>query len=97
MIRSAVKAVLAHREHKPMRYFAYNDFGEDGEPVVTVKSEKQILDEYWELWVRMMETRYNFTPQETKMLKHDECIEYWTAFNWAWPVDENGKTLESEE
>ena len=94
MIRSAVQMVSVLLDHKPMRYFAYDYFDEDGAPTILVKSEKEILNEYWAQWGRMMETRYNFTPEEAEKLKQDECIEYWVSLNWAWEVDERGRPLE---
>jgi len=94
MILNAVKAVLGLRERRPVRYFAYNDLGENGEPIVTIVTDQQILKEYWEYWCRSMEEKKGLTVEEFRALNQDDCIEDWINIHWAWQVDENGKTLE---
>jgi hypothetical protein len=77
-----------------MRYFAYNDTGENGEPIVSVLSEKQILNKYWKHWVRAVEEQRRLTPSEASRLNTDDCIEDWATIHWAWPCDEKGRALE---
>lgn len=85
-----------------MKYYTYNDPVDTTViPIVNVVrtvSEKEILDQYWVYWSKLMIDRmYNPIPNGriiTKdMITIDLCIDDWVVNAWAWETDKDGKSI----
>lgn len=65
-----------------MKRWRYVEPGDDGvTPVVVVKTEQEILDQYWEYWQMMMRAR-----GKDAEVSRANCIADWVTVNWAEPV-----------
>lgn len=74
-----------------MRYYSYNEMGDDGENIVVTKSETDILHEYWPYWYGKMCEKFGKEVVHAKYSFH-ECLEDWIVVNWAWEVEQNERT-----
>lgn len=66
-----------------MRYFKYNE-GQDNNGIdhIAVKSEQEILDEYWDYWFdEMSRVHDDFEVSE------EDCLADFVNIHWAWEVD----------
>lgn len=67
-----------------MRYYKYNE-QRDGVDELIVKSEAEILNEYWDKWSEKMERMYG--PGHA-VITPDNCIADWVIEHWAWEAEE---------
>lgn len=61
------------------KHYSYDDqeFG------IVTKSEKEILDEFWENWSKKIIQKYGNLDNFSKK----ECIEDWCVLHYAWESD----------
>lgn len=66
-----------------MRYFCYNELGDNDKNIVVTKSESEIREEYWSYWYDRMCKKFgqNYVDQ---MYSFEDCLEDWIISNWAW-------------
>lgn len=79
----------------PIRYFAYNELGEDNPVIVT---EDQIRQSYWPYWKGQMlhaikENSPNRRPITEADITFENCLDEWVVLHWAWDVDQDGNPL----
>jgi len=70
-----------------LRYFTYNEQSADEEPILVTKSEKEILDEYWDWWYDKMCEKFGKEHVDANYSSKD-CIDDWIVVNWAWEVED---------
>jgi hypothetical protein len=68
-----------------MRYFSYNEQGDDDENVVVTMSEDEIRKEYYPYWYEKMCKKFG-KEYVDKNYSFEECLIDWQAVNWAWKV-----------
>ena len=65
--------------------YAYNDLGPNLEHVITIKTSKQIIDEYFPIWEKKMIEKWG---ESSSLITKENCIEDWKIIHYAWEVDE---------
>ena len=70
-----------------MRYYSYNEMGDDGENIVVTKSEDDIRKEYWPYWYGKMCEKFGKDHVDDQYCFED-CLDHWFVVNWAWEVKE---------
>lgn len=68
-----------------MNYYSYNEYSEE-DPVVITKSEKEIIDEYYDFWYDRMCKKFGKEHVDANYTKYD-CIDDWVVIHWAWEVN----------
>ncbi len=68
-----------------MRYFCYNEYISDDQSELIIKSEEQILKEYFPYWKKRMEDRFGV---DDPRITEAECLDEWIVVNWAWEVND---------
>ena len=68
-----------------MKYYSYNEYSEEDSVVVT-KSEKEIIDEYYDFWYDRMCKKFGKEQVDANYTKYD-CIDDWIVTHWAWEVE----------
>ena len=64
-----------------MKRYCYTEPDEKGKPHLVIKTEQEILAEYWPYWAgRMKELGRGPITREA-------CLEDWIVVNWAAPYD----------
>lgn len=76
------------RHTAPIKYWTYSDPDENGNELITVMSEEEILNSYFSYWVGRM-TAVGKQDQISKA----ECLDDWIVVNWAVECDSTGKLL----
>ncbi len=69
-----------------MKYYSYNEYSEEDSVVVT-KSEKEIIDEYYDFWYDRMCKKFGKEQVDANYTKYD-CIDDWIVTHWAWEVND---------
>lgn len=69
-----------------MNYYSYNEYSEEDTVVIT-KSEKEIIDEYYDFWYDRMCKKFGKEHVDANYTKYD-CIDDWIVTHWAWEVNE---------
>lgn len=64
-----------------MRTFAYNEIGENNEPIIKTFTEEEILKTYYPWWKSELESL-----GRSNLVSEENCIEDWVVINWAWEV-----------
>lgn len=70
-----------------MRYYSYNEMGDNGENLVITKSEVDINKEYWPYWYKKMCDKFGQDVVDANYCFED-CLDDWVVVNWAWEVNE---------
>ena len=70
-----------------MRYYSYNEMGDDGENLVITKSEDDIRKEYWPYWYGKMCEKFG-KDHVDDLYNFEDCLDHWFVVNWAWEVKE---------
>jgi hypothetical protein len=75
-----------------MKHYTYAEPTSDTDfsPKFITISEAQIIDEYWDYWIRCMENRGYDISDYTK----EDCIMDWRVIHWAWESDKFGNHIE---
>lgn len=68
-----------------MRYYSYNEMGDDGENIVVTKSEEDVRKEYWPYWYGRMCEKFGKDRVDDEYCFED-CLDDWYVVNWAWEV-----------
>lgn len=72
-----------------MKYYTYVILDDDNISAMYVtKSEKEILEEYWEYWYNRMCHKFGKEVVDTTY-SSVECIEDWVISNWAWESEQS--------
>jgi hypothetical protein len=68
-----------------MKYYSYNTYKTDPsvDPYVDVKSEEEILLEYWDYWYGKMCDKFGKDNVDQNYCRLD-CIDDWCVVHWAW-------------
>lgn len=66
-----------------MKYYCYNDFDENNNPVIRVMSEEEIIARYWDTWYNGMCKKFSKEIVDKEYSKQD-CIDDWIVIHWAW-------------
>ena len=64
-----------------MRRFKYIEFIDEDIELVKVKTEKEVLDMYWDYWVSKMKQ-----VEREHLISEENCIQDWVVINWAWEL-----------
>lgn len=72
-----------------MRYYTYNEPGDDGSNITVTVSEEEILEVYKPYFLRQMKR----ITGDTVGFPDEEIIDQWVVINWAWETDIDGNTL----
>jgi hypothetical protein len=69
-----------------MKIYLYNEpvFGDDGNlinNIIIEKTEKEILDIFWDTWHERMVDKYGHNHE---LITEQTCIEDWVTIHWAW-------------
>jgi hypothetical protein len=67
-----------------MRYWKTIHPDENGNVVVGIYSDRDILDKYWEYWKRKMSL-----VNKEHLINKERCIEDWVTDNWAHEIKKN--------
>ena len=70
-----------------MRYYSYNEMGDDGENLVITKSEDDIRKEYWPYWYGRMCDRFEQSYVD-EHFSFEDCLDDWIVVHWAVEVKE---------
>ena len=70
-----------------MRYYSYNEMGDDGENLVVTKSEDDIRKEYWPYWYGRMCEKFG-KDHVDDLYNFEDCLDDWFVVNLAWEVKE---------
>jgi hypothetical protein len=68
-----------------MRYFCYDEPGEDGENVVVTMSEDEIRKEYFPYWYEKMCKKFG-KQKVDETYSFEECLIDWQVIHGAWKV-----------
>lgn len=63
-----------------MKKYSFMELTDDEEAKMTVMTEDQILEEYWEFWSRKMTEKYG---PDHEWITSENCIEDWCVTHWA--------------
>jgi len=63
-----------------MKYYAYHEYGQDD---LIIKSEDDIISEYWDYWCDKVRK-----VNRDHLISRENCIDDWVVVNWAWEIDE---------
>jgi len=66
-----------------MRYFSYNEQGDNDENVVVTMSEDEIREEYYPYWYEKMCNKFG-KEYVDKNYSFEDCLDDWRVVNWAW-------------
>ena len=66
-----------------MRYYCYNELGDDDQELIIVKSEDDIRKEYWPYWYERMCKKFG-QKNVDKKFSFQDCLDDWVIVNWAW-------------
>ena len=64
-----------------MRRFKYIEFIDEDIELVKVKTEKEVLEMYWDSWVSKMKQ-----VEREHLISEENCIQDWVVINWAWEL-----------
>lgn len=66
-----------------MRHWKYLELPDkEGDPAVEIiKTDEEILDEYWNYWCSQM-----IRVRKSPMMTEENCIEDYVVVNWAWEI-----------
>jgi len=53
------------------------------EPVESIVTDSQVLDEYWRVWWKRAKAFYQKHPNSRLPITKEACIEDWVIINWA--------------
>jgi hypothetical protein len=70
-----------------MRYYSYNELGDDGENLVVTKSEEDVRKEYWPYWYGRMCEKFG-KDHVDDLYNFEDCLDDWFVVNLAWEVKE---------
>lgn len=65
-----------------MKVWRHVSPGEDGQPIVTVMTEAQIIAEYYPFWCEQMKK-----VGKADLISEQSCIDDWVVVHWAEEVD----------
>lgn len=63
-----------------MRRFSYAEYNEDDKAFIIIKTEQEILEDYWKFWSDKMEQKFGAGH---KLITKQNCIEDWVTTHWA--------------
>jgi len=66
-----------------MRYFCYNEQGDDDENVVVTMSEDEIREEYYPYWYEKMCNKFG-KQKVDETYCFEDCLDDWLVVHWAW-------------
>ena len=71
-----------------MKKYIYEEPDKDGNNIKVIKTEEEILENYWKYWSSIME-RLNKHSEITK----ENCILDWCVVHWAYSQEENDNDI----
>lgn len=66
-----------------MRYYSYNELGDNDENIVVTMSEEEIKKTYYPYWYERMCKKFG-KEHVDQNYSFNECLEDWIIVNWAW-------------
>ena len=66
-----------------MRYYSYNEMGDNGENLIITVSEDEIRKTYYPWWKERMYKKFGKDAVDAKF-SFDDCLYDWIVVNWAW-------------
>lgn len=66
-----------------MRYYSYNELGDNDENIVVTMSEEEIKKTYYPYWYERMCKKFG-KEHVDQNYSFNECLEDWIVVNWAW-------------
>jgi hypothetical protein len=71
-----------------MRYYSYNELPSEDQSIgdkgfIVTLSEKEILEQYYPHWYRLMCKRYGQEYVDTTF-SFEDCLDDWCVLHWAW-------------
>lgn len=65
-----------------MKYWTYEEPGDDGEVVTHKLSEAEIIEQYYPYWQTQMKK-----VGKEDLINEANCIEDWVTVHWAWEIN----------
>lgn len=71
-----------------MKYYSYNELGDNDEDIVVTLSEEEIKKTYYPYWYERMCKKFG-KEHVDQNYSFNECLDDWIIVNWAWEVKDN--------
>jgi hypothetical protein len=70
--------------------WAYNEPDKNYNDVLVVKTEQEIIDDFFKVWKEKMEIKYGkiYMNDKTENELKKMCIKDWCVLHWAWKKNE---------
>lgn len=73
-----------------MKYYQYDEPDNQDQNSIIVKSEDEIIQEYWGYWSAKMKLALvnpqSFFYNKSDLMNKERCIYDWVTVNWAWEI-----------